>query len=161
MALKRNKNGQFIISSQAEAKRALEMLERLQSEIAELEKEHGIDEMKIDSVELKKAATNYLAAKGAESLKFGTGRIAKLVRAVNQKKWIGTKDELTQSDYGQEVKPLRSLVNKETWMLITKRVPDPEKIDQMVVEGDLKLKDIEAAYVETYKAPYLYLGDDK
>lgn len=160
MALKRNKHGQFIITSQTEAKRALEMLDRLNEEISELERKHGIDEMKVDCVELKKAATYFLADKGTEVLKFGTGRIAKLVRAVNKKQWVGTKDDMEQLGNPDGAKPLRSLVTKEVWMQITKRVPDPDRIDEAVTEGIVDAKKIEAAYVETFKAPYLHIGDD-
>jgi hypothetical protein len=160
VALKRNKNGQFIISSQAEAKRALEMMETLQEEITDLQKEHGIDEMMVDCVELKRAATAYLADKKTNQLKFGKGRIAKLVRSVNEKKWIGTKADLEDATEANGAKPLRSLVSKEVWMQITTRVPDPKKIDEAVAEGVITSKKIAPAYVETFKAPYLSIGDD-
>jgi hypothetical protein len=159
MALKRNANGQYVLKNAAEASRALEMMERLQAEVAELEKEHGIDEMKMDCVELKKAATAYLVNNGDESLTFGGNRIAKIVRAVHSKVWVGTKEDLAKGNYEPTVKPLRSLVDKETWMQITTRVPDPAKIDEAVAEGIVTANKIAPAYVETTKAPYLSISN--
>lgn len=160
MALKRNNNGQFVIKSKAEAARAFAMMETLQGEIAELEKEHGIDEMKMDCVELKKAATAYMADNSVDTLKFGDGRKAVLVTAVNQKRWIGTNADLENVPDGVTgVKPLRSLVSKEVWMKITTRIPDPQKIEEAVSEGIVTTKKIAPAYVETFKAPYAVTSD--
>lgn len=159
MALKRNGAGQYIIGTKAEAVRALTMLQTLQAEIAEIEEREGLDEMKQDAVELKKAATAFCADNDIDVLEIKKiGKVAKLIRAVNQKKWIGTKADMTD-EMDSKVKPLRSLVDKETWMQITTRVPDPAKIDEAVAEGKLLAKKIAPAYVETYKAPYLGISD--
>lgn len=158
MALKRTANGQYIIKTKAEAVRALTMMENLKDEIAEIQKEQGIDEMMQDCTELKKAATQWCIANKTEVLEIKEiGKVAKMIRAVSGKRWIGTKDDMTDELDG--AKPLRSLVSKEVWMQITKRVPDPEKIDQAVAEGVITAKKVAPAYVETTKAPYLGIYD--
>lgn len=155
MAFKRLANGQYVISSKAEAVRAMTMVQNIQTEIAEIEKEHGIDEMKVDATELKKAATAYCDAKNIELLEMPeVGKIARLIRAVGAKRWIGTKEDIDDKTPAG-VKPLRSLVDKETWMKITTRIPDPVKIDEAIAEGVITAKAVAPAYIETTKAPYL------
>lgn len=161
MALQRNANGQYVIRSKTEAVRALTMMQNLQDEITELKKEYGLDEMEMDATELKRAATAYCANNGVEILKLPkVNRYARLIKAVASKKWIGTKDDMPD-DADKGAKPLKSIVSKEVWMKITKRVPDPELIDEAVAEGLVTLREIEPAYVETFKSPYLgiYEGD--
>lgn len=161
MALKRNANGEFVIKTKEEAVRALEMMQRLQDDYNEIRKEHGLEELEMDMTELKKAATRYCTEKDIQSLDIPeAGKIAKLVRAVNTKRWVGTKAEI-KADDPEGVKPLRSLVSKEVWMEITTRVPDPAKIDEAVAEGTITAKEIMPAYVETFKAPYLLINDSK
>ena len=160
MALNRNGAGQYIIKTKAEAARALVMMHNLQDEIAEIQKKHGIDEMMQDATELKKAATAFLDSKGIDSLEIKeVGKVAKLIRAVNKKLWIGTKADMPDDVDKSVVKPLRSLVDKEVWMQITTRIPDPAKIDEAVAEGVITAKQIAPAYVETFKAPYLGISD--
>jgi hypothetical protein len=160
LAIKRNNAGQYIIASKAEAVRALAMMQELQDEYSMLMRQHGLDELQMDITELKRAATAYCANNEIEVLPVPKiGKVAKLVRAVNLKKWIGTKADL--EEMGDKVsptaKPLRSLVDKEVWMQITTRIPDPKKIDEAVAEGVITANKIAPAYVETFKAPYLLL----
>ena len=160
MALTRAKNGQYVIKTKAEAERALVMMHNLQGEITALMEEHGIAEMQMDATELKRAATVYLASKEIETIKLPKiGKYGRMIRAVNRKFWIGTKDEIPP-DSDEGVKALRSLVPKEVWLKITKRVPDPALIDEAVAEGLITAKQIEPAYVETFKAPYLNLYNE-
>ncbi len=166
MALKQNINGQYVISTKEEAQRALTMMVELQESITEQMEEYGISEMMQDAAELKKAATAFCVSKKIDKLRLPkAGKYATMVRAVQERIWIGTRDDLYEYDRAGatdklQIKPLKSLVSKEVWMKITKRVPDPERIDQAVAEGIVSLDEIAPAYVERYRAPFLRVYDE-
>jgi hypothetical protein len=158
MALKRNANGQYVIKHKDEAIRALAMVLRIQAEIDALNEEHGISEMMQDAAELKKAATAFCNSKSIDVVNLPEKKYAKLIRSASSRYWIGTKADIPQS--ANAAKPLKSLVSKEMWLKLTKRVPDPAKIDKAVAEQVVKLEDIEDAYVEIPRAPYLRIYDE-
>jgi hypothetical protein len=130
-------------------------------EIAEaLMQEHGITEMLEAAEELKKKVTKYATSKSIDKLDLPDGRYGRLITSVHERLWVGTKADMP-ADAGNKVKPLKSLVPKEVWMKITKRVPDPEKIDEAVSEGLISHDQIEAAYFEKMKAPYIRVFGEK
>jgi DNA-binding HxlR family transcriptional regulator len=49
---------------------------------------------------------------------------------------------------------------KELWSAITKREIDPEKLNEAVEEGLIKKKEIQAAWVEVPRKPYLRLFEE-
>jgi hypothetical protein len=142
------------VKTKADAIEALEESVALKGAAEELMREHGITEMLEAADDLKKKATSFAAAKGIDKLDLSDGRYGKLITAVHERVWVGTKDDMPDNVAG-DVKPLKSLVSKEVWMKITKRVPDPERIEQAVGEGLVTLDEIEPAYFEKMRAPFI------
>ena len=97
MALKRNINGQYVLKNERDAKAALKLMEELSDGIAELEKEHGIDEMRMDATELKKAATAYAAENELDQITLTPNHYYKLISAGYDRRWILDKSELTEA----------------------------------------------------------------
>jgi hypothetical protein len=143
-----------VIKYKTDAVEALAEATRLKEEAEALMQEHGITEMLEAAEELKKKATAFAASKGIDQLDLPDGRYGKLIQAVGERIWVGTKKDIPEGA-GAKIKPLKSLVSKEVWMKITKRVPDPELIEQAVSDGAVTLDEIEPAYFEKMRAPYI------
>jgi hypothetical protein len=143
-----------VIKTKADAVEALAEATKLKDEAEALMQEHGITEMLETADELKKRATSFAASKGIDKLDLPDGRYGKLIQAVGERIWIGTKKDIPEGA-PTRIKPLKSLVSKEVWMMITRRVPDPELIEQAVSDGAVTLDEIEPAYFEKMRAPYL------
>jgi hypothetical protein len=161
--VKRMKNGQFQVRTEAEAIEALTRMEEFQAEVAELQREHGILELMEDATELKKAATAW-AEKNLEGednrVDLGNGRWGTLIRGAEQV-WVLTKTEAPKM---AGVVPLRQVLKKkfkspeefkEIWKRATKTVANPEGIDALVSEGILTDDEIAPALIEKKRAPYL------
>ena len=161
MALKRYENGTFEITNLKQAREAYELMQELSDSILELERENGITEMRQDAVGLKQSADAFLV-KRREALELpGIGKVAKVIRGYDGL-WIGTKSDLQKLDsVPQGVKPLRSIVGKDIWKRITKRVLDPEKLAEAVATGEVKEDEIEKAYVQKPRSPYVRLYNEE
>ena len=169
MALKRNINGQYVLKTERDVKAALTLMEELSDGIAELEKEHGIDEMRMDATELKRAATQYAAEKELDQISLSANHYYKLIQAGYDRRWILDKSELTEAGLASVDghTTLRAAIRRvlkrngeldsfsEIWSRVTKRVADPEGIDEIVGEGIVSMDEIKGAFVEKTKAPYL------
>jgi len=158
MALKPLKNGQYKITTRAQAKEALQLMLEKEQAVSELEEKHGIKEMKQDAVELKKAATAYMDEKDITALEF-PGKVAKLIRGVDEI-WINTREDLRRIPAAAGARTLRSILSREMWMQITKRVVDPEKLDDAVARGDISEDEISDALYEKPRAAYVRVFDD-
>jgi hypothetical protein len=163
MALTRTQNGQYVIKSKPQLKAALVLMQELKDEISEAMKEHGIDEMQQDAVELKKAAEGYMTTKDIDEIQLTNGSYAKLIRGGYDRHWVLNDSEIPENAPG--VKSLRSILKKkfggntlgykDAMRRITKRIPDAERIEEAVSEGLLTEKEIAPAFVEKEKKPYL------
>jgi hypothetical protein len=163
MMLTRTKSGQFSLKSKADVKAALLLMQELKDDIATLKREHGIDELEQDAVELKKAAEGYMVAKDVDEIQLEGGNYAKLIRGGYDRHWVLNDSEITDQTPG--VKSLRSILKKkfggntigykDAMRRITKRIPDAEKIEEAVSEGLLTEKEIAPAFVEKERRPYL------
>jgi hypothetical protein len=169
VALKRLKNGTYTINSETDAKKALKLMEELADNIAELEKEHGIDEMRMDATELKKATTQFAIAKKLDEITLAPNHYYKLISAGYDRRWILDKSELTEAGLAGHngVTTLRASIRRrlkkddaldmftEIWNRVTKRIADPDGIDEIVGEGIVSMDDIKGAFVEKARQPYL------
>jgi hypothetical protein len=136
------------------------MMQGLADEVTELEKEHGIDEMKMDAAELKKAATGFMASKGISAITLGpTGKVAKLIEA-SSGMWVTTKADLKGMNVPPGTKTLKQILPKEIFKRVTRRRADAEAIAEAVDEGLIDEEEIKQAYVEIPKAAYVRLFDD-
>lgn len=164
MALKRTKNGEYVLSSQKQVISALTLMAELQEEISELNEKHGIREMMQDATELKKAADRYMIEKGISSIDLKDGRTAKVVEAAHDRHWILLDSEL-EDDPIPGAKSLRSILKKKfkgdkegfknIMARVSKRVANPEGIQEAVSEGLISENEIQAAFVEKEKKPYM------
>lgn len=171
MALKLLTNGQYVVKTKKQAVEALQMMETLKGEIAALRKEHGLDELEQDAVELKKAATRYLVENGVERLDF-THDVVNMhgtLVAGFDKKWLLTNEDLQSAGQPTGAKSLRSILRKKfsdpadfkrVWARVTKRVVNPEGIDELVSEGAIDEDDVAPALVEKPRTPYLRIYED-
>lgn len=164
MALKRTKNGEYVLSSQKQVISALTLMADLADEITELEEEHGIREMKQDAVELKKAADRYMIENGISEIDLKDGRMAKVVESAHDRHWVLLDDEL-EDDPIPGAKSLRSILKKKfkgdkeafknIMARVSKRIADPDGIQEAIADGTLNENEIEAAFVEKEKKPYV------
>lgn len=168
--VKVNSNGSYTVTSKEGAVKALKMMNERSEEAQALMAEHGISELMQEATELKKAATAFCVAKGVEKLDLGD-QYATLREDGYDRRWILDDDEITDESlpvgvvslhsiivakYGNELKVKGSKARK-LWMKITKRVVDAEALQEAVDRGDLDEDEIEPAFVEKKKAPYLRL----
>jgi hypothetical protein len=174
MALKQKADGTFEIRDEDEAVRALVMMTRIADEITEIEKEHGIDEMRQDAIELKKAATDFCISQGFERLDLPDGRWATLVESTQERTFVSTRDEMDENTPSYVV-PLDEIVGDRTvsikrggkirklklWNLLTRRVVDREKIEMAVGRNWLTVDEIAPSYYEKHRRPYLRIFGDK
>jgi hypothetical protein len=169
MALRRMDNGQFLIHNLKEAKEAIKLAQSLKDEILELRKEYGIDEMEMDSTELMKATTRFAVETGVERINFEKGAHATLIESAYDSRFIGTEDDLRGDEEGK-VTPLRKIIKKkfknnpkkakEVWQMVTRRIVDKEKVEEVISEGLLTVDEVAGCFVEKKKAPYLRVFRD-
>lgn len=173
MKLKKNKNGTFTVSSSKELSAAWNEHLSIEQTIAGLMRKHGITDLMVTSTELKKAVTKYQVAKKIDRVDFSDGRYAKLVAGGYDKRFIATDEELESGDFPKGAKSLEAILAKKfadkpnrlkkIWKRIAKTTIDKTALDAVIAEGLLKIEDVEAAYVEKPKAPYVRVyggGDD-
>lgn len=169
MALKMRDNGTYEVKTKKQAIEALQAMRRLDAEIQREMEESGIGEMMQDATEMKKAVTRWMTDSEIEQLQCD-GFHGTLVRAVNSKMWITTDEDLVTAGQPAKAMSLRRIIRKkfknaakrkEVWMRITKRVVDPEALDEAVAEGVLSADEVAPAYVETFKAPYMRVYNDE
>jgi hypothetical protein len=168
MAVKALKNGQYKISSKADAVKALKMMQERSDEAQELMRENGITELMQEAAELKKAATAYCVANGITKLDMDDS-YASLREDAYDRRWIARKIDLGELENPRGAVPLYDILKdkfvrgrkkqpakfKEIWNRVTKRVVDPDALQEVIDEGLLDEDEIAAAFVEKTKAPYL------
>lgn len=160
--LKANENGTYTITSKDGAIKALKMMQERSEEAQALMQEQGITELMQEATELKKAATAYCVAKGISQLDMEDS-YATLREDGYDRRWIATRKELADVSAPDGAVPLYEIIRrgftniegKEIWKRITKRVVDPEALQEVVDEGILSEDEIAPAFVEKKKAPYL------
>jgi hypothetical protein len=158
------------LKSRAEVRQALKRMEQLADEIAEIEERHGLAGMREEAVRLKKAACNYMVEHEMETLELDkrTGKYARLVRGEYDGHFVVTEDELG-ADTPTEAVSLRTIFKRkfgkgfmDMWKIATKRVADPEGIQDLMRKGIISDEDVAPAYVVKDKAPYLRIfGKDE
>jgi len=170
VALNMLKSGQYTIKTKKQAVEALQMMETLKAEIAELEAKYGISEMQQDATELKKAVTRYCEVNDIDRIDFTTNDVPMHGTLVSgfDKKWLLTDEDLRSAGQPKGAKSLRRILRKkispaefkQVWARVTKRVVDPEGINELVDEGMLDESDVAPALVEKPRASYLRIFKD-
>jgi len=142
------------IRTKADAAEALEDSVRLKSQAESLMEEHGITTLLENADELKRQATDYCVSKGIDRLDLEGDRYGKVIESAQERFIVGTKADMPV-DAPDDLKPLKSLVTKELWLKITRRVPDADKIEQAIGEGLLSVDEIQPSYYERMRKPYI------
>jgi hypothetical protein len=164
--LKRLDNGRYEVKNMKQAKEALEGVRRLNGEISELMKEHGINDLMEDVTEMKKAATYWADSNDIDVIKLDGAR-AQLRKDKYGGTWVSTGQDLDGAPL--TAVPLLEILRRkiknaterrEIWQRITKRVVDPERLEQAVKEGTLTADEIAPAYYEKEKAAYLRIYEE-
>jgi hypothetical protein len=167
MGVKANDNYTYTVKTKADAVKALRMMKERSEEAQELMSEHGITELMQEATELKKAATAFCVAKGITQLDLGDS-YASLREDAYDRRWIATSKDMSELDAKPSgAVPLMTILKrsfgkegwKPVWMRITKRVVDPDALQEAVDEGLLNEDEIAPAFVEKTKAPYLRIYD--
>jgi hypothetical protein len=163
VAVKANDNFTYTVTSKKDAVKALRMMQERQEEIARIERENGIPELRQEATELKKAATMFCVARKISQLDMGDS-YAQLREDGYDRRWIATRHDLEDVDAPGAV-PLRTILQralggkseefKAAWNRITKRVIDADALQEIVDEGIVDEDEIAPAFVEKKRAPYL------
>ena len=165
MALQRTINGEYVLKNKSQLKNALTLMQELSDDIVALMEKHGIQELQQDAVELKKAATRYMEENEIDEVQLDNGQYGKLVRGAYDRRWIFSDDELSEAEMAGGARSLRRILKKKfkknttafnaAIRAVSKRVADPEKIQDAVSEGIITENEIAPAFVEKEKKPYL------
>lgn len=151
-------NKAIVVNSLDEAIAALEEMDEINERIKE--------DMN-RAVELKKAATAWAVKKKVDVIQLD----GKYYRQINRASRFWAAEEADVPEGVKGAKSLRSICSGLTatvkgkeiplWNYITKRVPDPEKIDKAVALGFVKAAVIDKAFIEKPQAPFLqsYSGE--
>jgi hypothetical protein len=172
MSLKVHENGFVEITSKKDAIEALEAAHNLQVELDDLKEEHGISDLEKDIVAYKAALRDFMVRSNIDHIP-GDGFHGTLVKSAGSSRWITDKSDLTGNE-PDRVMTLRKCIEKkfgekitkkgsqarEVWQKITRRVADPEKIEEAVNEGLIDVDDISPAWMEVTRAPYLRIFSD-
>ena len=140
------------IKTKADALKALQRVDEIQAEIGP---------KMAEATELKRAATEFAKGKNMDVLQLDTAYYRLVERS--SRMWVATDDDLPPGVKG--AKSLRSICKGISvkvkgkkvplWQLITKRVPDPELIDEAVKKGWISEKEISKAYIEKPQSPFM------
>jgi urocanate hydratase len=172
MALKIHDNGFVEIKTEKDALEALRRFRELKEGIDEIRRENDLDDMEKDAAAYKASAQNFMIQANLKHLQ-GDGWHGTLVESSGTSHWIETDDDLTEN-MRKDARSLQSIIEekfkssitekgskaRKMWLKITKRVLDPDAIEEQVNEGKLKVDEISPAWYETSRAPYLRIFED-
>lgn len=161
------------ITTLKQAQNALEKHRALKDEVAALMKEHGITKMIENADKLKKEATAWAIENDVEQIMLEDAH-ATLVRSSFDRRVIGTDEELGEladEDQTGRISLKQIIKNKfgefgkgseatRIWNMVTRRVVDMVALDDAISDGVLSLEDVDPAYYERQKAPYLRIFDE-
>lgn len=167
-----HENGFVEIKTQKDALEALKRFRELKEGIEEIRAENDLDAMEKDAAAYKVAAQGFMLRSNIDSIQ-GDGWHGTVVRSSGTSHWIETEDDIPENAR-DDVESLDTIIERKTkskisekgskarklWMKMTKRVLDPEAIEELVQEGKLKVDEIAPAWYETQRAPYLRIWDD-
>jgi hypothetical protein len=174
VALKQAPDGTYVIKNENEAIRALTMMQNIAEEIEEIEEENGIPEMRQDAISLKKSVTDFCITQGFERIDLPDGQWATLIESTQDRRFVGERDEMDE-DTPAHVVPLAEIVGDKTvsikskgkirkqklWNLLTRRVPDRDKIERAVSRGWVTIDEIAPSFYEKHRRPYLRIFGEK
>lgn len=146
----------------------LSSYESLTAEANALMAKHGITEMLAEAADAKKKATELVVSAKLSTVPMPDGTRYDLRRDSYNKQIVGDDEELAAVKSPAAVIPLKTIIkakygkggkNKlpwtEIWKMVTTRRVDVAKLEDAVKKGILVVDEIQPAYYQDYKAPYL------
>jgi len=146
-----------MMKTKEEAAKALAKSVKLKEKADNLMAEHGIKEIQAEAETLKNAVTEFCISKKIDKLPLTGGKFYGRMIKSGVRFWATTKDDIPE---GVKGKPLKSLVSKEVFRAITKRVADPDKIQDAIDDGLITGNDIADAYVEKMRKPHIRVYEE-
>ena len=156
------------ISDVDSAAAAGERLLAMQTELANLRQQTGIERLEQRIDEYKTKLRDFCVEAEEETINLQGGRYVRLVQSASERRIIGTTEELNAiSDSEGQPTGMKSLMRilqekfptdkrwVEIWRRATKPIPDISAIEQLVSEGILSVEDLQPAYYEKKKSPYI------
>lgn len=174
MATAKAKKKSDKITTKAEAESAVEKLHELQTELAALRKEHGIVKLE-NEIDRHKSAIVAFAVKNKMKTIPADGVYANIVEQTFDKRVIATDEELAEvmetispEDDRERTSLYRIIFGKfnqkmalSVWNACTRPVVHMPGLDDAVASGLLTVDEIQPAYHERKKAPYVRLYGEK
>ena len=144
----------------------LSEFDEIQQQIEEFRKKNGIPKLEARADEIKREVTTWAAANDVDRIELPNGRWGTLIRSVAGVVWIwGEEDTPDEFDAPEGFRALRTILRKKfrqdpetlkrVTRQVTRRVVNPEGLDEVVQEGLLTEDEIAPAMVEKMKAPYI------
>jgi hypothetical protein len=160
------------VSTMAGARKALLSAEQMTDKAESLMRQYGITDLLADASALKKQATEWAIEKDIDRIDMEDGRYYGLRRDVYNKQIIGDENDLNDLKDPQGVIPLKTILKRKfgkqtvkgkvmkfkwfaVWQQVTSRKVDVDKLQMAVTDGTLTLDEIQAAYYQETKSPYL------
>ena|SRR3972149_1635664 len=139
-----------------EITKSLEKYFELEKEIHDLMVKHCIFELQEKQNDLRKEMTEFCVQTNINEIEIQHKRAVLIQPMI--RKWITTVEEITVNER-KKVRTLQSLVDKKLFQKLTTRIADPDKIERAIQKGDITLSEIESAFVEIPKSPFLRFYD--
>lgn len=134
---------------------AAEQVKEFNAEVAKLAHKRGIDTIQSSIPVLNERLKNYMQKEGMTKLDLGdTYGYVNFIQATGEHVWVSTKADIPD-DAPRTVKSLRTVLGKELWMRVTKRVVDPKAIERLVEEGEITEKQVAMSHYTRKRAPYI------
>ena len=156
------------IKNATEAMKLLTEMESLVADAEALMVEHGINDKLERAQAIKAQVTEWAVENDVKSIPMPQGRYYGLRRDTYNKRVVGDRDELDALKDPTGVTPLKEIVKKkfgkggknglpwtEVWKLITTRRVDMAKLEDAVKKDILTVEEIQPAYYQDMKAPYI------
>jgi hypothetical protein len=170
--LKVHENGFIEISSEEAATEALSRFRNLKAEIEEVRKESGLADLEKDAVAYSAAVRDFMIKHALDQLQ-GDGFHGTLVKGFMEARWVTDERDLS-GDEPAYVETLQVLIERKCkskiskpgskarklWLSLTRRVADPQLIEDAVGRGDVVVDEISAAWYERPRQPYLRVYED-
>jgi hypothetical protein len=133
---------------------AAEQVKEFNAEVEKLAKKRGITEVRASIPILNERIKNYMQGANMTKLDLGEDGYINFIQATGEHVWVSTKADIPD-DAPRTVKSLRTVLGKELWMRVTRRVVDPKAIERLIEEGEITEKQVAAAHYTRKRAPYI------
>jgi hypothetical protein len=160
LKLRKNPDGEYVVSNSKEASHLFEHFVKVNLDLEVAKLKYGIKELEEDKKKSSKALATFLANNNRKVIK-NPEMIGEVVERT-KKFWVWDTNDIPDGVEG--VKPLRKILklkfrkkDKYTMVVnaVTKRVIDPEGIQELINEKILSWKDVEPALVTYVDARYI------